>query len=97
MWYRPLLLFVLKIEDDERERELNPWQAEDVPCPGKAQDVVFDLMSFIDHFAKLGVPGFWHLKKVCPINIKPGKIFFLPKLKVSPPRKALFWMTKFTF
>ena len=32
---------MLKIEDDERERELDPGRAEDVPCPGEAQDAVF--------------------------------------------------------
>ena len=32
---------MLKIEDDEREHELDPGRAEDVPCPGEAQDAVF--------------------------------------------------------
>ena len=32
---------MLKIEDDERERELDPGRAEDVTCPGEAQVAVF--------------------------------------------------------
>ena len=49
--------------------ELGVFGLPDEPGPGINQDkvcfrescnssVVFDLMSFIDHFAKLGVPGF---------------------------------------
>ena len=32
--------FVMKMEVEGRDRELDPGRAEDVPCPGEAQDAV---------------------------------------------------------